>query len=395
MAKRNSSGKLRARVQIGVGPEGKPINKYVSAKTVKELEALKEQVRRHYIDGEPIREDMLFCQYAEEWFTLKKEPFVSDSTKVSYRICFTKHLLPAFGLRHLRAISSKELQVFVNAFGGKSKSQITLVIGMLKALFSSAFADGITSKDVSCALVRPKAKKKTNRRALTASETKRVLETIKTHEHGLFLAVLYYLGLRRGEALGLKWGDFDWDDGTVHIQRDIDFTGSKAHEGDLKTDAAERYVPIPADLWKMLTPVRSMPDQLVFHTEKMEPLPQATYQRIWLSLMLETGCTEERDIKPDTNRPRDIRKQYKPTITPHYFRHNYVTLLYEAGIDPLIAMKLVGHTDYQTTASIYTHLKDEALKKAATNIEDVFAKRQAGKVSKAAGNGGKWASWGI
>ena len=58
-------------------------------------------------------------------------------------------------------------------------------------------------------------------------------------------------------------------------------------------------------------------------------------------------------------------------------------------------MKLVGHTDYQTTASIYTHLKDEALKKAATNIEDVFAKRQLGKTSKTAANGRKWSSWGI
>ena len=48
----------------------------------------------------------------------------------------------------------------------------------------------------------------------------------------------------------------------------------------------------------------------------------------------------------------------KPLLTPHFFRHNYVTLLYEAGVDPLIAMKIVGHTDYQTTANIYTHVRD-------------------------------------
>ena len=50
-------------------------------------------------------------------------------------------------------------------------------------------------------------------------------------------------------------------------------------------------------------------------------------------------------------------KQVKPTLTPHYFRHNYVTLLYESGVDPLVAMKIVGHTDYQTTANIYTTLR--------------------------------------
>ena len=55
-----------------------------------------------------------------------------------------------------------------------------------------------------------------------------------------------------------------------------------------------------------------------------------------------------------TRRPGDILKRFKPTLTPHYFRHNYVTMLYEAGVDPLIAMKIVGHADYQTTREFQT-----------------------------------------
>lgn len=70
-----------------------------------------------------------------------------------------------------------------------------------------------------------------------------------------------------------------------------------------------------------------------------------------------------------------ILKQIKPRLTPHFFRHNYVTLLYESGVDPLIAMKIVGHTDYQTTANIYTHVRDEMLKKATVNMNEVFQKR--------------------
>ena len=52
-----------------------------------------------------------------------------------------------------------------------------------------------------------------------------------------------------------------------------------------------------------------------------------------------------------------------------------MTLLYESGLDPLIAMKIVGHTDYQTTANIYTHLKEETLCKATVNMEKVFASK--------------------
>ena len=99
MAKKTPSGKYRGRVQIGVDKDGKPISKYVSAKTRRELERKKEYIRHHYVDAHPIREDLPFYQYAEEWYTLKKEPFISDASRSAYRTMFNKHLLPAFGLR--------------------------------------------------------------------------------------------------------------------------------------------------------------------------------------------------------------------------------------------------------------------------------------------------------
>ena len=102
MGKKNASGKYRGRVQIGTEINGKPINKYVCARTKHELEDKKEEVRRHYIDGVAIREDMMFWQFAEEWYTLRKEPFISEASKNSYRSCFNKHILPAFGLRRDR-----------------------------------------------------------------------------------------------------------------------------------------------------------------------------------------------------------------------------------------------------------------------------------------------------
>lgn len=379
MGKKNSAGKYRGRVQIGIDKDGKPINKYVSASTKRELEQKKEYVRKHYIDGQPLRTDMPFYQYAEEWYKLKKEPFISDASRSAYRTMFNKHILPAFGLRHLRAISAGELQAFVNSFADASKSQITLAVGALKAIFASAYAEGIIERDPSVSLIRPKAKKKNERRALTDQETENVLVTMKRHEHGLFLAVLYYLGLRRGEALGLQWGDFDFDEDLVHIQRDIDFVGSTAHDGELKTAAANRFIPIPTELRTMLSKVRGFPQQYVFHTEEGQPWSQSSFKRIWLSLMQDAYCVEEREVTKGTKRKNDIIKQLKPTLTPHYFRHNYATLLFEAGVEPLIAMKMLGHTDYQTTANIYTHLKSEMMKKSSVDMEDVFRRKQEAK----------------
>lgn len=76
------------------------------------------------------------------------------------------------------------------------------------------------------------------------------------------------------------------------------------------------------------------------------------------------------------------RKRLKLTLTPHHFRHNYITVMYEGGIDPLIAMKIVGHRDYQTTANIYTHLSQETMKRASVDLDGVFQKKAQKKTTK-------------
>ena len=50
-------------------------------------------------------------------------------------------------------------------------------------------------------------------------------------------------------------------------------------------------------------------------------------------------------------------------------------MLNGASVDPWIAMKILGHTDCQTIANIYTHVRDEMLKKATVNMSEVFQQR--------------------
>lgn len=155
-----------------------------------------------------------------------------------------------------------------------------MVIGILRGIFSTAYAEGLIERDPTVALIRPKASKKDARRPLTDDETQRVLAVIDSHQEGLLLAVLYYLGLRRGEALGLKWGDFDFAEDQVHIQRDLDYAGPSAQDGSLKTEAADRYVPIPPELKEKLLASKGANDEYVFQTKKGKPLHQASFKRM-------------------------------------------------------------------------------------------------------------------
>lgn len=53
-----------------------------------------------------------------------------------------------------------------------------------------------------------------------------------------------------------------------------------------------------------------------------------------------------------------------------------MTLLFEVDVEHLIAMKMLGYTDYQTIANIYTHLKAKMMKKSSVDMDDVFRWKQ-------------------
>ena len=371
MAKKNAQGKYRGRVKIGVNPDGTNKNKWASANTLAELTQKKLELREHYLSGTPIPEDAPFEYFAMEWYRTKKENRIAIGSRNSYMSAFNKHLFPRFGQRHLKAISADDIQEFINEYFGKSKSLINQLMSILRAVFDTATARGIVRYNPSLGMVPPIHRKKAKKRALTADEVKGSLKLMETHEHGDIIAVLYYLGVRRGEALGLKWGDFIWEKNLVHIRRDFDFVTNS--DGELKTDNADRFIPIPESLRRMLYPKRGWHTNYVLHRANGEHYTQSTFDRAWLRMMIEIGCCTEREKLKNKGRKDDVLSKYIATLTPHYYRHNFITMMYKAKVDPLKAMKLAGHADYQTTADIYTHLNEEMLKQPMMDMEAIFA----------------------
>ena len=383
MAKRTPSGKFRGKVTIGYDPDGKPIYKYVTAPTRRELENVKEAVREHYIFGRAIPRDQPFYEYAGQWYRVKKEPFISNASRSYYKTCFVKHLLPQFGMQHMKAISAAQIQEFVSGFAGASKSQINNVIGTLKAIFASAYAEGVIERDPTVALIRPRASKGTRAQGADPGGDPARAGDDPHPPGGPVSGDSLLSGRPPGRGAGAQVGRL-----RLCRRSGPHSPGHRLHRlhlfgGHAQDRRRGPLYPRPGGSPKeMLLPKRESADAYVFHTPSGAPLPQASYKRMWSRLMVACGCVTWREIKPGTSRPDDILKQVKPTLTPHYFRHNYVTLLYESGVDPLIAMKIVGHTDYQTTANIYTHLKEETLRRASVNMEKVFADREKREVRK-------------
>ena len=370
----------RSKVKIGVDAAGRPINKWIQGRTRAELHAAREAVIAKYITGEALADDRLFGDYAAEWYRVRKAPFVSASTRESYRTALNKDLFPALGERMMRSISSMELQDLLNKYAGKSKSKITDVLATLRGVFLSALADRLIDTDPTASLARPRPKPTAEKPTLTPEQRAALEETCRTHPDGHYLALLYYLGCRPGEARGLCWGDIDWDRRRVRIERDIDYKTGGA-PGALKNGASYRTVPLPQPLAAILRPLRGLPDTYIAHGARGadRPLSKSTADRLWVRLMLAAGLVIPAP-KPNHFDPSDPRHEHRPVITPHALRHNYITMCWEHGLDPYETMKLVGHASIKTTMDIYTHLSEAQMAKTAEKLDDMFLSKVAEKL---------------
>ena len=372
MPTKQKSGLYRTKVKIGVDRDGRDVVKWISGKTKKELEEARAQITAYYIDGAERPDDRLFGEYAVEWYQLRKKPFISPSQQSSYRTMLNKYVLPEFGDRNLRAIRAADLQRFINTFEKQSASQITMALSVLRGVFGAAFADRILDIDPTLRLMRPVHTQPKERRALTPDECARIEDTIRTQPRSEYLAVLYYTGMRPGEARGLQWGDIDWTADMIHIQRDLDYVTNTV--GDLKTKAADRYVPLVPQLRDVLLPLRDFPTAPVVCTERGKTISSASAARLWLRLMIASGLAERLPEGSTGYSSTDLRAQYKALITPHMLRHNFITMCWDQGMDVQLVAKIVGHADIKVTMAIYTHLNKTHIADAASQVAAMFTR---------------------
>ena len=158
----------------------------------------------------------------------------------------------------------------------------------------------------------------------------------------MFAYFLLNTGLRKGEALALKYSDLDFDKKTIHVNKTVEWVGNVPNiKNHPKTDAGIRDVPLLDCLIDVIEHKNS--DELLFPNASGELLRNGNFTRLWNKYRQETGLS----------------------ITPHQLRHAYATILYDANIDIKTAQYILGHANIQTTMDIYTHLSQSRQDTAA------------------------------
>jgi integrase len=172
------------------------------------------------------------AKYGEQWLYSPYHEW-ADGTRDNYGSAFTHHIKPALGKKRLDEIGRKEVKAFIGTLKRKdlSKGRIELIVQTLRNIFNEAIDDQLLSANP-CDRVGKynKGRRKGKINPLTTDEVTTMLEN--AHKKLSFTLYSLFLlsvmsGLRIGEILALEWNDFDFDERTVDVTKNWDYTRHK------------------------------------------------------------------------------------------------------------------------------------------------------------------------
>ena len=187
-------------------------------------------------------------------------------------------------------------------------------------------------------LVRQSAKRRTPPAILVPAEIKALIDGLALRERTLVLLAAS-TGLRQSEIFGLKWGDIDFERGTMSVIRSIVY----GVVGPCKTESSQKPVPMHPTLADALMQWRKRctyikPEDWVFASKRYRGRRPYRGQAIL-----------RKYIRPAAQRV-GIQKRFGW----HTFRHSYSTLLRSVGTEFKVMQELLRHSSFRSTLDVYT-----------------------------------------
>jgi integrase len=183
--------------------------------------------------------------------------------------------------------------------------------------------------------------------------------------HALWV-LLATTGMRRGEALGVRWSDIDFDAGRIRVVQTITQTRGSVAIGEPKTARGRRAIALDgATITILREHRRRMLEERLLVGSDFDDRGLVFHQPD--GRWLQPGAVSEAFV-------RRVRAYGLPRLTLHGLRHTWATLALERGIHPRVVQERLGHSAIAITLGIYSHvsptLHDEAAQLVANLVLD-------------------------
>lgn len=357
---RRSDGRYEARLTL---PDGRRKSFY--GKTWGEAERKLQRARSDLAVGRmPGSDRMTVAQLGELWLEAI-EGEVADSTLENYRLRWEKNVVPVIGRIKLASVTPAHVQRVITEAraAGLATTTVHIVRAVMGIAFERAVAWQVMSHNPAKAVSVPRGEGR-DLPIVEREQVAKLFAAMKGHRHETAFFLAMGLGLRAGEARGLRWADVDLERRVLHVRNSVAIKEGEITFGTLKTKSSRRDLPIPGFIAASLRRQRAR--QAERRLRSATPWPE-----IDIVLDGRGGLP----LNPATlSRALDLLcdAQELPHVTFHHLRHLCATLLLMEGVAPKVAQAILGHATSRMTMDIYTHLNQELLDDAAEAMDRIF-----------------------
>lgn len=321
-----------------------------------------EEIAKELADGRRqarrARSSLTLAVYLTQRWLPSKQLALRVSTYDSYRRIIDLHVLPRIGrvpLRHLRPDHFERLYAELlddgraDGGGGLQNKTVVEVHMVLRRALDDAVRRGLLLANPLQIAHAPKRRPLSSNTSSVwnAHQLRAFLTSTNTHRSHAALWLTANTGMRRGEILGLRWGDVDFDTACLSVTRSLVSVGYELHETRGKSRTARRCINLDPATMNVLRRWRE---------QRADEDPEFDVRDLDARVFSRPdGAPTHPHLLSETFK-RLVTRSGLPRIRFHDLRHTHATLLLKAGVPIKVVSERLGHSTPGFTMATYQHV---------------------------------------
>ena len=379
----------RGAVVVGQKADGTLDRRWVSGKTQAEVEEKKRSMQANLHTGMVADTGGLtVATFMARWVEYKEHEGIKPNTVQTYRESVRLYIVPYLGKLKLEKLRPLDIEHMLSKMrkAGKSASRCAYTRLVLKMALQQGVRWQMLPRNVAEAVRPPKVERK-DMQVWTPQQVATFLDTAQAHRMYTAFYLALMTGMRRGELMGLKWEDIDFERARLTVRNnlvEVQGEGIPGKERGGKATVTSRKAVLSTPKTKNSRRTIVLSPGTVFklkeHQARQE-VEQSQAAEAWQN----EGFVFASEVGTHTN-PDALSNLYGkllkeadvPRIRFHDLRHTAASLMILRGIPPKTVSERLGHADVAFTLRTYTHLYDEQREEAAFDLSDFFPVAQGG-----------------
>ncbi|WP_302326121.1 tyrosine-type recombinase/integrase [Enterocloster lavalensis] len=370
--------------QIVAREGGKEKRKTVYGKTQREVKEKMKMLKDTQEIVQASQDTIKLGEWVKQWLEEYKKPKVKITTYQGYWMMFRSYIEKSVvSSTELPELTTSQLQRYYNGLwekgrcdgtGGLSPRMVRYVYILINGALEQAVRNEIILKNVNKYVTLP-AKQKAEISPLTCDELERFLRYCREER----LYALYVLeintGMRKGELLGLKWSDVNFDKRLLSVTHNLALVAANDVESDQPRKSELILTTPKSDKSRRTIPM----NDFVIHQLREHKQQQEEEKRRYADIYMDRDLVFCREDGSFIN-PRFLLQNFQDILKRagirkyrfHDLRHTVASLLIEHNESPKAIQELLGHSSITVTMDIYGHISEDSKRGTINRLGDIL-----------------------